>query len=406
MNSGAFQNDSKLNRIFSYVRLNISDANANQNLKNTIEYLRDKEINYYFPVEQIYRIKINRKDENYLNNFGSHYQKLFENLIDKFVQKNPENEQKFLYDDVLYHLNYIRLNKLNEISTSTQAIMKTLTDYVLDDTVRQPFILTGNLGCGKSSLLATYASSLFLQLYVNERVTPKKNKHAILVRFIGIDGKTIYLRSLLKSICMQLNYIKKATKSSHLNEWYVPNRLNELKRYFKKILTENIENNESKLVIILDSLQDISRNDNSYKLDWLPKHLGKNCKLIMTVSSESDELLTRLRRKFTNQKTYANIDPLNQEQSEHMIRKLLEKKNYRLEPNQLNMLTNFVKTKPVLSLHLKLLSEEFLNWKSYTLLSECILKDNLKAAVAFYLKKLENKFGGLLVVHVLSNEFI
>lgn len=418
MSLGAFNNESKLNKVFTFIRIHNENKTENINMTNSsLNYMIDKEINYHFPVEQIFRIKISKKDENYLKNFASHYLKLFESLIEKFVQNNPVVEKRTLLDDVIYHFNYINLNKIKEIASGSEKIMKELSDYVFDDNNRQPFILTGPLGSGKTSCLATFSSNLYLQLAAYESNTPewpKFKKHAILIRFIGIDNNSKHLRSLLKSICLQLNYIRnnsgdennKKPNDDEYSTSDVPNRLSDLKKYFKKHLTQSSNNSQTKLIIILDSLQDLSTNDFSYKLDWLPKHLGPNCKLILSLSSESTELLERLKRRYTNEKkSFTRLDYLSIEQSEYMIRKFLETKNYRLDENQLNKLNELIQTKPILSLHLKVLSEEFLNWKSFTTIDKCILKDNLKDAIIFRIIQIENKFGFVFIKHLLSNIF-
>ena len=46
--------------------------------------------------------------------------------------------------------------------------------------------------------------------------------------------------------------------------------------------------------------------------------------------------------------------------------------------------------------------KEFLNWKSHTSLKDCVLKENLNAALIHYIQELETKFGQLLVTHALS----
>jgi hypothetical protein len=417
MTIGAFNNESKFNKVFTFIRLNNENIKESTsiNINNSINYMIDKEINYHFPGEQIFRIKISKKDENYFKNFASHYLKLFENLIEKFVQNYPVIEKPTLFDDVIYHLNYINLNKLKEIASGSEKIMKELSDYVFDDNNRQPFILTGPLGSGKTSCLATFSSNLYLQLAAYESNTPewpKFKKHAILIRFIGIDNNSKHLRSLLKSICLQLNYIRNNTGDENNNNKInddeysttdVPNKLTDLKKYFKKHLTQSANNSQTKLIIILDSLQELSKNDFSYKLDWLPKHLGPNCKLILALASESTELIQRLKRRYTNEKkSFTSLDYLNVEQSEYMIRKFLAVKNYRLNEEQLNKLNELIRTKPILSLHLKFLSEEFLNWKSFTTIDKCILKDNLKDAIIFKIIQIENKFGFVFIKHLLS----
>ena len=85
-----------------------------------------------------------------------------------------------------------------------------------------------------------------------------------------------------------------------------------------------------------------------------------------------------------------------------MIQRLLSQQNYRLEAEQYNLIMNLISKKPVCPLHLKILSGEFLNWKSYTNLSECILKDTLTGSVVYFVNCLESKYGKKLVKHILS----
>ncbi len=412
MKHGAFANAAKKNKVFSFIRLNgdsneAANSSSNKSHSNTIGHLRDKDINYYFPGEQIYRIKVSQVDEKYLKNFGLHYLHLFEQLIDKFVQENRENIHKLLYNDVLYHLNFIRLNKINELPITAQTVMKTLSDYVYDDNNRQPLILHGDVGSGKTSLISTFASNLFLQLAASENSLVVR-KHAVVLRFVSIDDKSMYLRSLLKSICLQLNYIRclsEELSEELVDDSQVPNKLSDLKRYFKRFLTQDNYLGQNKLVIILDSLHDMSANDFSFKLDWLPKFLSLNCKVILTVSNESTEFIQRLRRKYTNPHSYVQLTNLNQEQAEHMIRKMLIGKHYRLEPDQLNYILDIIKSKKILSLHLKIWSEHFLNWKSFSAANECILKETLNGALDFFICQIESRFGQVLVKHLLSKKF-
>ena len=47
---------------------------------------------------------------------------------------------------------------------------------------------------------------------------------------------------------------------------------------------------------------------------------------------------------------------------------------------------------------------EFLNWKSYTSIKDCILKESLHAAALNFIEGLETKFGHLFVTHTLSTD--
>lgn len=402
MKKGAFQNESNEKIAYSYVRLHRSYKDEYPTKLNTLAYLRDREINYYIPAEQLYRIKVDQCDETYFKNFALNYKKTFEKIVDVVVRENAQYSYDTLNEQVLFHLNYIKLNSYNEVAPRTQSIIKLLTDYVLDNTIRQPFILTGDSGSGKTSVISTLACNLFLQLAASDCSNGSQQNHAIVVRFIGIDGKCEYLRYLLYSVCCQLQYIK--TGSMH-NMNQVPTNLKKLKHFFKKFLTEDWQTTSNipkrKIILIIDSLQDLKKHDHSYKFDWLPKILNPLFKVILSVSSHSTELVERLNRKYSNPQCYAQVESLNYEQAEYIIGKLLNSKMYRLEPSQLDLILNILKTKSILSLNVKIWSEEFLNWKSFTSIDECVLKDTLVKAVQYFLLKLEKKYEPTLVKHVL-----
>lgn len=125
--------------MFSYVRLLNDFLIDNQKLNQ----LRDKKINYSCPAEQIYRIRINQIDKMYLKNFGEHYLKVFENLIEKSVQQNHESNYSSPYNEILNHFDYIRSKNFNLITANNELIMRSLREYVFDDKTTKPLILIG-----------------------------------------------------------------------------------------------------------------------------------------------------------------------------------------------------------------------------------------------------------------------
>ena len=91
------------------------------------------------------------------------------------------------------------------------------------------------------------------------------------------------------------------------------------------------------------------------------------------------------------------------EKSNYVLRKFLNQNDYRLEKSQSDLIQSLVqKSSTILPLHLKLITDEILNWKSYTKTSECILKNSLNEMVLFFINKIEKDLGSRLVKHVLS----
>lgn len=388
--------------MFCFIRL-LGETNASLSCPpHTIEFLREKQINYNIPAEQIYKIRIGEVGQHYLNNFGTHYRKLFENLIDKFIRMNPLIDYDEMFADVLNNLNYIRINQSNEEplfeSSINDVVLQKLNDFVIDNTQNKPFVLKGPVGSGKTSLLSIFASNLYIHQEALKGSLSFK-RHAVLVRFIGIDQKSTLLATLLKSICEQIFYIK-----AHIyklkNVEPVPNNLRDLKVYFRKCLTSEFEN--GKLIIILDSLNELLRNDHSFKLSWLPNYFHPSIKLIISVSSECEEIVERLSRKYTEKTTCAaELSGLSVEQAKSMMKKYFTRRNLRLDSEQLSMMLKFVERQTVVfTMHFKMLLEAVTVWKS-SKLNENQMK-TLSLTIHEWLIYLENKFGTKLVKHTLS----
>ena len=400
---GAFHAQNKIEKVFCFVRVNPENSVCEE-----IQNLKEREINMQLPPDQIYRIRANQND-SHLKTVNSFYLTQFQKLIEKCVKENPEMKRTSLVQDTLCHFDFIRSNHLSRELTSSQ-VMKSLSEFVFDPNPSQrPLIITGPSGCGKSAYTATLASNLFLQFKANKSLNTKSTSNFGLVsRFIGVDGKTFYLRNLLKSLCHHFNffYVKHSTTK---NEEFarVPNKLSLLKEYFKNFLSDkNPLFNEFKLVMIIDGLDALDPRDHSFRLDWLPKSIAINARLILTVSSNDTKLVDRLRAFYLNEARFIWLSRVEEDQAKLMLRKTLNNNGYRLEKEQVETLMRFMKERPVLPLHFQLCADEFLKWKSFTKLDECVLEKTLESAIKLLFDRLEKSFNKRLVKHLLGKQFI
>ncbi len=402
---GAFDVHDNHEKAFCFIRIN---GNEPVELNSDLDNLREKDVNKCVPSDQIYRIRLFNRDDNskksYLKNFRENYLKLFERLIDKFVQKHPAYAYTVSHQDVLHHFHFMQKSLRDDLLVGSEAAIKDLMDYINNTDFRQPLVLHGPMGSGKTTCLASLASTLFVQLAAKEKTNFNCHAHAIVFRFIGADRKSMDLRNLLKSICLQLKSIYFQTNANN-DPVDLPTRLIDLKRFFKTILTKTVHANEPRLIILIDSLQHLSDSDHVYKLDWLPHFLKPTCKLILTVSSGHTTLLNRLQSKYTNKRSYVRLDYLDKEQALATVKKYLQLNKYRLEDSQMAVIRTFAHRSNVLSLHVKLLSEEFLQWKSYTPVHDCILKYTLKETIVHFISKLEKQFGPDILKYVLCNYY-
>jgi hypothetical protein len=124
------------------------------------------------------------------------------------------------------------------------------------------------------------------------------------------------------------------------------------------------------------SAGDDNESSCAYKLDWLPRHLGPNVKLIVSVAAGGSELsshlmLNKLTSRYTSVKSYIELaERLDASQADYIVRKYLEEasnvlEERRLEAAQHDALLALVNAAPVSPLHLRLLSAEFREWKSW-----------------------------------------
>ncbi len=200
MSRGALKPNTEPNKAFALVRLLTSTSTH----EASFIHLRDQQINYHMPVDQVLRLKIPHIDHTYLTNIQNFYATTFQHLIEQFALTNPVSALPSAYQDALYHLHYISSNHLDQVSSNSERLMKSLHDYIFSSSSDQPLVLTGPTGSGKTACVSTLASNMYMHFIANSE-TP--NDKALILRFIGIDGKSAYLRSLLKSVCGQMALI-------------------------------------------------------------------------------------------------------------------------------------------------------------------------------------------------------
>jgi len=154
-----------------------------------------------------------------------------------------------------------------------------IADYLDDESNRQPLLVTGTGGSGKTSLMAQIAADLTASS-LDETVT--------ISRFIGVTPTASDVRSLLVSLCTEMRQRmirhdsgeSKDTKS-------IPSEMNDLVRFFLESL--GMATPQRKLVLILDALDQLNSTDGAHHLSWLPWHeISENCKIIVSALDPTD----------------------------------------------------------------------------------------------------------------------
>ncbi|KAJ7363342.1 hypothetical protein OS493_011630 [Desmophyllum pertusum] len=98
----------------------------------------------------------------------------------------------------------------------------------------------------------------------------------VVTRFIGTTPDSSDARGLMRSICQQ---ICRADKNSE-NET-VPQDIRSLLAFFPTCL-EKHASSSNPVVLVLDSLDQLSDDDGGRELDWVPKELPDNVYIILS----------------------------------------------------------------------------------------------------------------------------
>ena len=109
----------------------------------------------------------------------------------------------------------------------------------------------------------------------------------IIYRFLGTSMDSTAARPLLRSLCIQLRRIYSKDPNGVAND-------------FKTLCEEFIQNlklatNGQPLSLFLDSLDQMTDEDNGRNLEWLPFELPSNVKIVVSTLPEEGGCLNKLR---------------------------------------------------------------------------------------------------------------
>ena len=127
-----------------------------------------------------------------------------------------------------------------------------------------PLVITGEPGCGKSSLLANFS---------RQHAIDHKDAF-VLAHFIGVSPGSADIRQSLRRICSEL------TKSFRLTE-VLPTDFESLRIAFGKILAAVARLNAG-VVLIIDALDQLDETHRAHTLDWLPNPWPTEVRLILS----------------------------------------------------------------------------------------------------------------------------
>lgn len=191
-------------------------------------------------------------------------------------------ESHVLFDSVL---KYLRLPS-NRICPPEEAEKEEEIRNFLDDSGRL-FLISGESGCGKTTLVSKLAVSL--QNYLAENIEKTNDvKYHFIVRLLGTTSMSGDVKSLLISIIIQMSAIYEPEKYAQDNEkeWSNLNLSAMTFEALGKLFINKckLANAKEPVIIILDSLDQLSDENNGRALSsWLP--LAWRTKYVFIITS-------------------------------------------------------------------------------------------------------------------------
>lgn len=170
-------------------------------------------------------------------------------------------------------------NRLTEHFRGREEILEKISIYINNPNERRIMSLIGKSGSGKSSVIAEAAR-------LNEGTGS-----LLVYRFIGTSSPSSNVVSLLQSVCGQIAKYFNIEAKALGNEgdekaWY---DINGLIQIFGNCLS--LATNEKPLLLLLDSLDQLSDTDQGRDLYWLPKEIPDNVHFIVSSLPELEENL-------------------------------------------------------------------------------------------------------------------
>jgi hypothetical protein len=168
-----------------------------------------------------------------------------------------------VYTEILQQLHVV--NNFSQDFQGRIDILERVRNYIQGSS-KQPLVLWGEGGCGKSSMLAKIATES-TSWFSSKHCTPIR-----LVRFLGTTPDSSSIGPLLRSVCQQICLLYQIPDNN------IPIELSQLTNHFKRLLEKATA--DKPLCMFFDSLDQLSSADGAHSMSWLPPTLPNHVKLV------------------------------------------------------------------------------------------------------------------------------
>ena len=252
----------------------------------------------------------------------------------------------------------------------------------LQQVASSPLAVCGESGTGKTALMAMAA----------KRSKEAHPRATVILRFLGTTGSSGSARSLLYSVCEQINFMYNRAKMT------IPRSYKELISYFTQCLS--LATADKPLILFLDSLDQMSEEDFGRNLKWLSLKQKLPSHVHVVVSTLPGQCLDILSNNLASENVLA-IEKLQESESVEILARMLAARKRTLSQAQKNIVLEAFRACG-LPLYMKLAVDIAIRWHSYSVVKSSDLSPLITGVIETIFLRLEHRYGITFVHHSLA----
>ncbi|XP_035669372.1 uncharacterized protein LOC118411296 isoform X1 [Branchiostoma floridae] len=291
----------------------------------------------------------NRGHAIYVDKLCQDFSRILTASIDASLAQHGtrEDEKTALFEAIAQHVSFCQDRAATFFGRKTT--LGQIKSYLRSGS-RHPLIVHGASGTGKTSLLAKAAMQTTGWVSCDDS--------AVIVRLIGLTSQSRNIRSLLRSLCLQLTYIYGGDMT------LIPQDYMSLVNFF--VVQLESANADKPLVVFLDALDQLTDDYNARQLFWLPKELPPYVHIVVsTVPQRKYDCFPALKETIPDDQQYVEVPDLPEADAAAIVDHWLKADKRRLTSEQLAILIDSFRQCPN-PLFLKMAYNESTLWNSYT----------------------------------------
>ncbi|NXL28946.1 NWD2 protein, partial [Glaucidium brasilianum] len=329
-------------------------------------------------------------ENHYIEGLGKQFYEDMIDIIQATVQQNFDTETDLLYDEVLQHSSLCKTySTFYEYRCEALNIVH---KYILPSKIGHinPLIIYGGPCTGKTLLLAEVAKKSYS--WLQEEMGPDSDP-VVVIRFLGSTDTSTDLKNILQSICEQLAVNYRCLIQSY------PKKIHDLRDLFINLLNESSFHRP--LVIIFDALEQLTDSDDARKLWWLPIHLPRSVRIILSTLPNKHGILQKLRCLIHEEDNYIELTARDRKMCSQVLKHQLLRVKRKVTSGQ-QIYVNEAFSKCTLPMFVNLTFREVRNWRSHKDVDESSLCVTVHESIEQLFWSLENKCGSRLLSRALG----